>query len=93
LAVFSDIRKVILYPPAIFGIITGFLFITGNELVNVVFGVWMQDSFAIKIAALGTASIVIGLSELAGEGISAILAERLGKERTVGVSLFLNAIW
>jgi len=93
LAVFSDIRKVISYPPAVFGIITGFLFITGNELVNVVFGVWMQDSYAIKIAALGTASVVIGFSELAGEGISAILADRLGKERTVGVSLFLNAVW
>jgi len=93
LAVFSDIRKVISYPPAVFGIITGFLFITGNELVNVVFGVWMQDSYAIKIATLGTASVVIGFSELAGEGISAILADRLGKERTVGVSLFLNAVW
>lgn len=93
LAVFSDIRKVICYPPAVFGIITGFLFITGNELVNVVFGVWMQDSYAIKIAALGTASVVIGFSELAGEGISAILSDRLGKERTVGVSLFLNAVW
>ncbi|MCK7467040.1 MAG: hypothetical protein MZU91_02035 [Desulfosudis oleivorans] len=37
-----------------------------NELVNLIFGVWLEDSFGLKIAALAGASAVIGLSELGG---------------------------
>jgi len=35
-----------------------------NEVVNLVFGVWLEDRFALKLAALGAASAVIGISEL-----------------------------
>jgi predicted MFS family arabinose efflux permease len=93
LTVFADIRKVLVYPPALFGILTGTLFIMGNEVVSVVFGVWMQQSFGLQVAALGAASMVIGFSELGGEGLAALLADRLGKERTIGLSLVLNALW
>lgn len=92
-AVFRDIKKVLSYPPALFSILMGTLFFTGNELVNVVFGVWIQDAFGLQVAALGAASIVIGLSELGGEGVSALLTDRLGKERTVAFSLVLNSLW
>jgi predicted MFS family arabinose efflux permease len=93
LTIFSDIKKVLLYTPAVLGMLMGTAFITGNELINVVFGVWMQDSFGLQIAALGAASAVIGFSELAGEGITAILVDRLGKERSIGISLLLNGLW
>ena len=93
LTIFTDIKKVLLYPPAVFSILMGTFFVTGNELVNVVFGVWIQDSFGLQIAALGAASIVIGFSELGGEGISALLTDQLGKERTVALSLVLNSLW
>lgn len=93
ITIFTDIKKVLLYLPAVFGILTGTLFITGNEVVSVVFGVWMQDSFGLQVAALGAASMVIGFAELGGEGIAAWLADRLGKERTIGLSLVLNALW
>lgn len=89
----QDIKKVLAYAPAILGILMGTAFITGNEIVNVVFGVWMQNSFGLQIAALGAASAVIGFSELAGEGITAWLADRLGKERSIALSLILNAAW
>jgi len=93
LAIFSDIKKVILYPPAVLSILMGTLFVTGNELVNVVFGVWIKDSFGLQIVALSAASVVIGLSELGGEGVSALLTDRLGKERSVALSLLLNSLW
>lgn len=93
LTIFKDIRKVLGYTPALMGILMGTAFITGNEVVNIVFGVWMQDSFGLQIAALGAASMVIGFSELAGEGITALLADRLGKERAIGLSLILNGLW
>lgn len=93
LTIFKDIRQVLGYPPALLGILMGTAFIIGNEVVGVVFGVWMQDSFGLQIAALGAASMVIGFSELAGEGITALLVDRLGKERAIGLSLILNGLW
>ena len=93
LAILADIRKVLAYQPAVMGILMGTLFITGNEVVNIVFGVWMQDTFQLQIAALGAATVIIGISELGGEGLAALLADRLGKERTIAISLVLNALW
>lgn len=93
LMILADIKKVLVYPQAIIAILMGALFITGNEIVSVVYGAWVQDSFGLQAAALGAASIVIGVSELGGEGVAALLADRLGKERTIGLSLALNAVW
>jgi predicted MFS family arabinose efflux permease len=91
--IMRDIRKVLSYTPALIGILMGTSFITGNEVINVVFGVWMQDSFGLQVAALGAASFVIGVSELTGEGVTAVLADRLGKERTIGLSVLINGLW
>ncbi|KAF0111254.1 MAG: major facilitator superfamily protein [Chloroflexi bacterium] len=93
LTILSDIKKVLVYMPAVMGMLMGAALITGNELVNVVFGVWMQDSFGLQIAALGAASVIIGISELGGEGIAALIADRLGKERSIAFSLLANGLW
>ncbi len=58
-----------------------------NEVVNLVFGVWMEDAFGLKIAALGAASLLIGLAELAGEGGTVLLVDRLGKARAMRLGL------
>ena len=50
-----------------------------------IFGVWLEDSFDLQIAALGAASAVIGLSELGGEGLVAAFVDRLGKPRAIGL--------
>lgn len=93
LTIFKDIRTVLSSTPAVIGMAMGTAFIIGNELVNVVFGVWMQDSFGLEIAALGAASMVIGFSELGGEGLAALLADRVGKERLMAISFILNGLW
>jgi len=63
-----------------------------NEMVNLIFGVWLEDRFALKIAALGAASAVIGLSELSGEGLVALFTDRLGKPRALGLGLAASAL-
>lgn len=63
-----------------------------NEVVNLVFGVWLEDRFALKLAALGAASAVIGISELGGEGLSALLSDKLGKEVAITLGLITSAI-
>jgi predicted MFS family arabinose efflux permease len=64
----------------------------GNEVVNLIFGVWLEDSFGLQIVALGAASAVIGLSELAGEGLVAAFVDRLGKPRAIGLGLAANCL-
>jgi predicted MFS family arabinose efflux permease len=88
----GNFRAVLRYTPALAGLSFGFLASSANELVNVVFGVWMEDSFGLQIAALGAASAVIGLSELGGEFAAGGLADRLGKPRAVSIGLILNSI-
>jgi predicted MFS family arabinose efflux permease len=62
-----------------------------NEMVNLIFGVWLEDAFALKIAALGAASAVIGISELSGESLVALFTDRLGKPRALGLGLAASA--
>jgi len=77
--------------PALMGISIALWASAANELVNVIFGVWLEDSFGLQIAALSGASAVIGLSELSGEGLVALLTDRIGKARALAFGLSANA--
>jgi predicted MFS family arabinose efflux permease len=84
-------RTVFTSIPALSGISIAMFASAGNELVNVIFGVWLEDSFGLKIAALAGASAVIGLSELSGEGLVALTTDRLGKPLALTIGLISNA--
>jgi predicted MFS family arabinose efflux permease len=90
--VVQNLRTVLQSRTALAALSMGFLFTTANEVVNIMFGVWMEDSFGLQIMALGAASAVIGISELSGEGITAVLVDRLGKERSILIGLILNGL-
>lgn len=91
-SMWRNFYAVLAYPPALAGLSMSILISTANEIVNLIFGVWMEDAFALKIAALGAASAVIGLSELSGEGLTAMLVDRLGKPRAVSIGLLCNCL-
>lgn len=78
--------------PALAGISIAMWASAGNELVNLIFGVWLEDSFGLQIAALAGASAVIGLSELSGEGLVALLTDRIGKPRALFLGLLANSL-
>ena len=78
--------------PALAGISIAFWASAANELVNVIFGVWLEDSFGLKIAALAGASAVIGISELSGEGLVAFPTDKLGKPRALAIGLITNSL-
>ncbi|MBI3160910.1 MAG: MFS transporter [Chloroflexi bacterium] len=84
-------RAVFTSLPAMAGISIVMWASAGNELVNVIFGVWLEDSFGLKIAALAGASAVIGISELSGEGLVALTTDRLGKPLALTLGLVANA--
>jgi predicted MFS family arabinose efflux permease len=86
-----NLRAVFTYKPALAGLSVGLCLAGGNELINLIFGVWLEDTFQVKIAALAAASVVIGVSELGGEGLVTAFVDRLGKRRSVGIGLISNA--
>jgi predicted MFS family arabinose efflux permease len=78
--------------PAVAGLLVGMCLSSGNELINLIFGVWLEDTFKVQIAALAIASAIIGLSELGGEGLVTGFVDRLGKRRSVSIGLIGNAL-
>ena len=88
----QNLRKVLTYKPALAGIIMAIAYCTSNELVNLIFGVWLEDSFGVQIAALAAASVVIGVSELSGEVLVIGITDRMGKRRAIGIGLLLNSL-
>lgn len=78
--------------PALAGLAVILFASASNEVVNVVFGVWLEASFGLKLAALGAASAAIGLGEFGGEGLVAATIDRVGKTRAVLIGLGANAV-
>lgn len=87
-----NMGKIIKTWPALAGLLMGILFNGSNEIINLVFGVWIGDQFGLKFAALTAASIVIGVSELGGEIFSTLWLDRFGKRRMITVFLVLNSL-
>lgn len=87
----KNIRSVLTNIPALAGISIALWASAANELISLIFGVWLEDSFGLKIAALAGASAVIGISELGGEGLVALTTDKLGKPRALTLGLIGNA--
>jgi predicted MFS family arabinose efflux permease len=88
----KNVRAVLTNLPALTAISIALWATAANELINLIFGVWLEDSFGLKIAALAGASAVIGLSELSGEGLVAFTTDRLGKPRALILGLIGNIL-
>jgi predicted MFS family arabinose efflux permease len=50
-----------------------------NEIILIVYGDWMEISFALSLTTLGLATSIIGGAELIGELLTAIVVDRIGK--------------
>lgn len=68
---------------ALGAVLFAFLVAMANDLLFVVYGPWLEQSFALSTVALGASTTVIGVAELVGEGTTAALADRLGLKRAV----------
>jgi len=88
----EGLRLIMRHRAAVAGLGVGAMISASNETVNIVFGVWMNNSFGLQVEALGASVIVIGVAELVGEGMVAWLSDRLGKRRTLGFGLAFYAV-
>ena len=78
--------------PVLAGMLLGAASSMSNELVSLIFGVWLEDTFAVKITTLGFTAAIIGFAELSGELSSAGLVDRIGKTRAVAAGLIVNSL-
>lgn len=90
--ILGNIRAVLTSRVALVAISIGLLVSAANEVVNVTFAIWLEDSFKLQITALGAASAIIGLSELGGEGLVFGFVDRLGKVRASGLGVIANCL-
>ena len=88
----GNVRAIVTSPSVLVALSIGLCAVMANEMVNLIFGVWLEDSFQLQITALAAASAVIGISELGGEGLVAWLADRIGKVRATGLGLAANCL-
>jgi predicted MFS family arabinose efflux permease len=88
----AQFLQVLRHPSALAGLSVSALATAGNETVNIIYGAWMESSFGLTVAALGGATIIIGIAELSGEGAVAALADRLGKKRVIALGLGFNVV-
>ncbi|RMG97842.1 MAG: MFS transporter [Candidatus Dadabacteria bacterium] len=62
----------------------GFLLSLANDNLFVVYGAMLEERFRLGLAALGASTVAVGLAELAGEGLTAALSDRIGLTRALG---------
>lgn len=91
-AIWHSLGQVLINPAALIALAFSLTITMANEMVNLVFGVWMGDTFHIQIAALGLAATVIGLAELSGEFATAALVDRIGKKRAVRIGVIVTSL-
>lgn len=76
-------RRVSQEPAALYVLAFGLLVGGANQILFIVYGVWLEDAYGLSIVALGAASLILGFAELAGEGLTASIADRVGLRRAV----------
>jgi predicted MFS family arabinose efflux permease len=90
--IFGNVRAIFTTPIVLSVFSIGMFVTTANEVVNLMFGVWLEDAFRLQIAALAGASAIIGLSELGGEGLVTLFVDRIGKVRAAGFGIVANCL-
>lgn len=79
-------------PVAWLGLGFSFCLTAANEVVNLVFGLWLDQSFGLQVTALGAMAVAIGVMELGGEALVGGLVDRVGKLPAVAAGLLLNCL-
>ncbi|MDM8529344.1 hypothetical protein QUF58_14210, partial [Anaerolineales bacterium HSG24] len=61
----------------------GFLTSIANDILFVIYALWLSQQFDLGITAIALATPVIGLAELIGETLTATIADRIGLSRAL----------
>ncbi len=67
------------------------LYAMAAELMFVVLGAWLEDSFGLSLVEAGGIAVFIGLAELSGEAAMTGFADHIGKRRSVFAGILIAA--
>ncbi len=87
-----NLRTVLTFPPAIAALAMAGLYTAANETITLVYGVWIEQAFALTIASLGATALVIGISEFGGEIFVTLFTDRIGKRRAIAIGIIGNCL-
>jgi predicted MFS family arabinose efflux permease len=87
----TALRSVLRSRSAVAALGVTWLIMVAHELLFVVYGTWMEDSFGLSVGRLGLVTVVIGVAELLGELGASIWVDRMGKRLAIGLGLGLVA--
>ena len=89
----AEVWRQIRHHPAVAWVL-GFTFLVcaANDALFVVYGVWLESAFGLTIAALGAATMVIGAAEMLGEGLTALISDRVGLGRALAIGMSASAL-
>lgn len=68
------------------------LFSLAAEIPFIVYGQWLEGSFGLSVAGIGTFTLAIAAAELMGEGLVVAVADRLGLKRMWLGGLVVTAV-
>jgi len=85
----GSMKQVLRSPSARAALLVSLLLLAANEVINLVFGAWLEQSFGFKLAALGAASALIGISEMGGEISGGVLSDRIGRKKAIWLGMGL----
>ena len=88
----SNLRTVFTYPPAIAALLMAALYTAANEVITLVYGVWVEASFSLSIASLGATALAIGVSELGGETLVTAFTDKIGKRKALAIGIIGNCL-
>jgi predicted MFS family arabinose efflux permease len=80
-------RSLKLTPPRVRILATAMLFSIAAEIPFIVYGQWLEGSFGLSVAGIGTFTFAVVIAELLGEGLVTVYADRWGLRR-----MFLGAL-
>jgi predicted MFS family arabinose efflux permease len=85
-------RQVGSQPAAMACLLITFMILAANQSITIIYGIWFEQSFGLRVEELGAASAVIGLAGISGVLMVALLSDRLGKRRTVAAGIGLTMV-
>jgi predicted MFS family arabinose efflux permease len=92
LGFWRNLRKVFTYPPAIAALVMAALCTAANETITLIYGVWVEQAFALSITSLGATALAIGISELGGETLVTVFTDKIGKRRALAIGIISNCV-
>ena len=80
------------HPAALAALAYTVCLIVATEIVLITYGGWMESTFDLELAALGTVTIVIAAAEVTGEFVVIGAADRIGKRNLALIGTLVSAL-